>query len=234
MKKMLLVGILHGLLCPLALMAQTVTITFTGVAIDNPDVGGTDAMNGYSILQPVSFNFVINDNAPSGVLTNFGNTYSWSESYSSTSVYSAVSGTGITGTFVKPNNDFYIYNSWVEPTEPDDLFVRMQYTGGATTGLSANSSNIYSMNFNLTDLTALDWGDFSGDVPSVSSFLSVFAGTYGATPYAAYISTDTNTTYFTISTVTISSTAVPEPSTYAAFVGLLALGFVAVRRRRRG
>jgi hypothetical protein len=32
--------------------------------------------------------------------------------------------------------------------------------------------------------------------------------------------------------LTISSTAIPEPGTYAALVGLLGLGFAGLRRRR--
>jgi hypothetical protein len=39
--------------------------------------------------------------------------------------------------------------------------------------------------------------------------------------------------YFYEVTLSVTAAAIPEPSTYAAMLGALALGAVAVRRRRR-
>lgn len=48
----------------------------------------------------------------------------------------------------------------------------------------------------------------------------------------AYFRVSSDDTFSIIDNVAIGATAVPEPSTFAALAGALALGFVAVRRRR--
>lgn len=231
MKKLLLVGILHGLLCPLALMAQTVTITFTGVA--------SNAFNGYNVNDPVFFSFVLNDNAPTGAVTNAGLNFSWFEGRYSASLYNTISGTDISGTFVKPTSDL-TYSSGIEASGTNSLTVQAQYTGAYnTTGISANDNSIYRMYFYGQLGGGLNWGTLSEVNPSLYTYLSNYGDSdgisYAASSASLEVATDTGgTSNFTINSVSITTTAVPEPSTYAALVGLLALGFVAVRRRRRG
>lgn len=236
MKKLLLVGILHGLLCPLALMAQTVTITFNGVAIDNPhDAIANDPLNGYAINQEVSFSFVINDNAPN-ISTDYGSYISWIESFQSTSLFESIYGTGLSGTFTKPYDKYDSNQSEIYSNNSGGLTTQAFYQGmfnyGANMGIYANTHPIYNISFHA-DTSSLGFG-YSDSIPEVSAYMSSYAGTYATTSSSADLTTDAGMTYFTINSVTISTTAVPEPSTYAALVGLLALGFVAVRRRRRG
>ncbi|MCF7689447.1 MAG: PEP-CTERM sorting domain-containing protein [Cephaloticoccus sp.] len=224
MKKLLLVGILHGLLCPLAVMAQTVTVTFNGTA--------DDATNGFAINDSVEFVIVINDSAPAGPIV--ADAFNWAETISSAPLFTAISGSGITGTYIKPSNlDWFNYQSEIELYEPNGIYIHPFYAGGADMGIDLNGNNAAAMTFSAT-LSGLDYGNIGGDAPAISPYLSNYAGTYATTWSDGYIQTSAALTNFTFTSVTIATTAVPEPSTYAALVGLLALGFVGVRRRRRG
>ncbi len=101
----------------------------------------------------------------------------------------------------------------------DALAFHMQLEKGTT-----DDNNIVSIWFNPADLTDLGAPDF------VSTSDTRFGRDAGTLTDVVYRGSNVGDTQWTIDEVSI--VVIPEPSTYAALFGLLALGIVAWRRRR--
>ena len=207
------------------LSAQSVIVTATGTVDSTAD--------GYTAGQPVMFSFGISDFAELG--TNYPTSIEWREYRDGPNLFAAVGGTGITGQFIKPNSgDTVDYQSWLTVSGENTLNVRFWYGSSiGDTGLDANGNELRMLSF-TADLTGLDWGVFP-TTPTAVSFLSSFGGTYAATPIQGFMYTDgpIGSVAFTITGVTINTSAIPEPSAFAALAGLMALGFAGCRRRPR-
>jgi len=221
-------------LSALGLSAQTqILFTFSGTA-SGDGLGYTDG-------QAVTFSFLIADNAP--VLTADGqNSVTWEDfGVGSQQLIQSITGTGITGTWLAPvngsdyNSKFYISHS------PNEQF----YLTTNTFDYNASPVNIGGLQVNGYDVGQIiiqEWGANSlgfGTLPSSGSpvdLLSGMTGSYNVSLSAdIYDIGDNNNLSFSITNVTISAmSAVPEPSTYAAIFGALALVGTIYLRRRRG
>lgn len=96
-------------------------------------------------------------------------------------------------------------------------------TGGQTDADSGTGDNFYVLP--SSDVIAVPIGYTSGDPLSGSiTFDNTDLTTLGV---------NTGTYVWTLPNDTITLNVVPEPATYAALLGLAALGFVCARRRRR-
>lgn len=93
-----------------------------------------------------------------------------------------------------------------------------------TPGSPGSPTNVIG-SFMITDLTTT-WTQYTSG--SIAATLGSIGGTLGV-----IIEKPGSAGFMAFDEVTLSVTAVPEPSTYAAIAGALALGAVAARRRRR-
>lgn len=207
-------------LVPLAGLAQT--ITFTGAAVNS---GG-----GYTAGQSYTFSFNVSESVwnstPSSFLANdYANFSDWSASDitvagGSAWVGSAEARSGGFGTF-------YFSNNW--------YFAPGGLDAGSLTGPEGQKITYFSAT--VPDLGGL--GALSVEPASFGTYAAAFAGSYSS-PWSdvSYLSLGwegDRFVEFTVSSVAVTSasSAVPEPSTYAAIAGAMGLGVVLVARRRR-
>ncbi|MDX2111010.1 MAG: PEP-CTERM sorting domain-containing protein [Verrucomicrobiota bacterium] len=100
-------------------------------------------------------------------------------------------------------------------------------------GLRANGVSV--ANFNV-DILSLNSGTAEEDIfyATSVSLSTVDNPSIVGTPISVYVGMRHNDNYnktISFDNVSLNATAVPEPSTYAAFLALCVLGFVAIRRR---
>jgi hypothetical protein len=119
-------------------------------------------------------------------------------------------------------------------------FQAKQGASDYTIGLTANGLDLGNItagtSFSFTDITAASSLNGGGNV-GTSLDNQVVTVTFTLTgsdeiSNATYLNPYEYSDAFLIDNVTFSGTAVPEPSTFAAIFGVVALGFAAVRRRR--
>lgn len=194
--------------------------------------------NGYTAGQTATFTFSVTGadlSADSGdQFFSYTNRW-WEETTADTSIFTAISGTGITGTYAQPSANAGDPLTYIQalPTVGGNLTLEAGAEApGSSIGLVVNGTSVsYIVAGNL------DWGQ---NFPAPSAY----------TPATAYFTPFTGTqtlntgsyvdislvggplVRFTANSLTIS--AIPEPSTAASLlVGLGALGAVSVARRRR-
>lgn len=140
---------------------------------------------------------------------------------------------GLDASFNSPvvNNSFSFLPGGLDPNTGFDQF--SDNFGAAELGFEARSStDSFSFNFNGSGFESLQM-IFAYDATGSGTFvtetidLSAFDGNAGA---LYQFNTLSGARYDNFA---ITGTAVPEPSTFAAIAGVLALGFTASRRRRR-
>ncbi len=108
----------------------------------------------------------------------------------------------------------------------DEISIQRFTTAADWSLLSGISYSLHTGQSYSFDLT--DWGNMIGLKVDGSTVLSA-SSTYSTGGHLAFYSRETGTST-AIDSLTIS--AIPEPSAYTALLGCLALGVVAVRRRR--
>ena len=128
------------------------------------------------------------------------------------------------------NNSFTFLATGVDSTTGFDQF--SDNVGGAEQGFqSFTGDDTFTLSFDGTNWTNLQLtyafaptqgGAFSAQTVDLTSQDGVALASYSFTPA-------TNGVYDNFA---ITGTAVPEPSAYAAILGVIALGFVATRRRK--
>ncbi len=106
-------------------------------------------------------------------------------------------------------------------TGDSQITVTLFYDAPSTPSLPTNVIGTFATDSLLTGT----WTQFT--TGSIAATLGSVGGTLGV------IIEKTGSGVIAFDEVTLSVTAIPEPSTYAAIVGALALGAVAIRRRRR-
>ena len=202
MKKLLL-ALLATSFSLLCLNGQDVSFNFGDLTLGNSSGTGTQDM-------PVA---IVVDTS-GGSTFNFGSYDPFD--YTISGQYLSVGG--------QPTDDWYVFGS-----------AGITLTGAAAipvypnAGLVGNISNVSYTNLTANDSFAVIW------FPSASS---IAGSSYGGYMNAEFLLPGvgggfTSTTLpSAVQTASYTFAAVPEPSTYAAIFGALALGFVAYRRRR--
>jgi len=166
------------------------------------------------------------------------------ESTADNQLWSAVGGTGLLGSYVRavgaPGDPFNIAEAALPPNYSNQGLY-----------LVAGTEQIASPTIGLTTLsgTSLSWMEVSIDDSVLPSWTMAASGTAPATYFSGYTGTytgftDANTDtvklynaiggglILTFDVTSVAISAVPEPSTYAAALGLAALAFAGWRRRK--
>ena len=227
MKKFLLC-LAIGLGSLISVRAQ-VTITVTGTA-------NSDAL-GYTSGQSATFTFTtagsFANNADS--VFNAGINTWFEQTTAQDQLFTAITGTGLTGSFVRPTASSTAPLSYLRTgggNGADVLSVSVSAEPQTWLGLNTpDSSHVTDIGFMITNMSLFSFTStytepttyflgFVGTDASIGGALSIFSGA----PFYGNVS-------FAPTSVTISVTAVPEPSTYAAVAGLGALGLAVIRRR---
>jgi hypothetical protein len=128
------------------------------------------------------------------------------------------------------NNSFSFLAGGIDSTTGFNEF--SDNFGGAEQGFQSNTGDdTFSISFDGSGFTSLELtyafastqgGTFSLQTIDLSSFDGNGSAAYSYTPAASGV----------YDNFAITGTVVPEPSSFAAIAGVLALGFVALRRRR--
>lgn len=204
---------LLGLLFAASASANT-TLTFNGTITAGPAFVG----------EAVSYTFELSDNPAAA--SSFP--YYYDESLSDVDLYNNISGSFITGNWVRPTVGFTDPKSYISVAS-DTLIISAENNASYNIGLSFNGSFINLITIGIR---------FSNDplTEPVSDYSQLFSGTsgvYTVTNIGSYISMSDSSFYtLNISGLTINAAPIPEPSTYGLALGGLALVGAAIRRRR--
>lgn len=195
----------------------------------------------YTSGHTYTFTYTLNNYFPTtpagSALTNVG--YTWSEETPANPIlFSNFSGDSLIGTFSRPSDPSHglSVNDNSQGGAANRLSIYVvddSFDSGLT--LNGTGEKLYMVKMEGT-FTGLEFdATQDGLPPDPYAFFSGFLGTYSAasTSDAFVLDENYNDVYFTINSLTIAQAAVPEPSTYAAIFGLLALGFAGWRKRRK-
>jgi len=226
--------LLFGLALVTAARAQ---VTFTIIATAGSDTNTTG--NGYVANNPYTFVFTMPGgypNNPDSVFSTPGQIALWKDEVTTTdaNLFTSISGSGLGGTFVRPTTTIFSPFSTVE-------------TIGGSLDIAAESDDSTPNSIGLTSLTSTALGSIVVHIDNSAAFTQggsyVAPATYFA-PYAGIYGSATGTLVllngnsliagdFTVKSLTISATAIPEPATTAGLIGLAGFGAVLLARRRR-
>ena len=182
---------------------------------------------GYTAGQAVTFTFATNPNLINVNYYSDATVKLWDKGIDQLVGY--VSGTGLGGTFVRPNDGFnesiYLLN-----TGPlDNIYLNADATQ-SNIGLTTPAGvPVLYFDLNLTSVTNFTFG---GAYTPPSAYFSPFTGSYHPGGYISIQDIDMNIAQFTPTSLTISTAVVPEPSSCVAFTGFIVLTFAGLRRRR--
>ena len=226
---LLTIGI-ASLFCSI-LPAQT-TISLSGAA--------SATAHGYDMGDVVTITFTINndfsDNVNSSFLPGGAN---WLESTTADDqLYLNIVGTGLTGSYTRPVSAFEEPQSWMSLSATDVFGLRAESDNAVNTGLfTPSGSAVTSIAF--VDLFMDNWNPVNPmSYIAPGDFLSSLGGSYA-------INMTSNTIQLWVNGAEViefdpqgyslligNTSAVPEPSTYALAVAIVAMGTVAYRRRK--
>ncbi|MBS0631812.1 MAG: PEP-CTERM sorting domain-containing protein [Verrucomicrobia bacterium] len=205
-----------------------VTLTFTATA--NTDAAGYTVAHG-----PYTFTFTLTSNFASTYNTFTGSSNLWQEDLAGpdTQLYTAITGTGVTGTFTQPSGGAPY--SFLQNTSGSFLSL---YAGTESALKPTGLQSLDGTDINLAAHGTLSSVDFlfSGSETQPAAYFADYTGSYALSGSPVISLTDLNNNTlltFTATNVTIGSGAIPEPATYAMLAGLGALGLALWRRRSR-
>lgn len=222
-------AIVAAVIASSSLSAQ-ITFTVTGT-VDN-------TRDGFTANDPVTFTYTLVQNpspAFSGTATA-SSQYRWEDETIGvdTALWANVTAASpFTGTWSRPSTSSTSPYSYIRVQASNALDLNAgssNYTD--PTGLTFGANDVVDI-FTSATFTGLSFDLSSGTLPDANTYFAALAGTYSLdTNHGSFFSVvgASDDIFFTPTSLTIS--AVPEPSTYAAFAGLAALGLVALRRRR--
>lgn len=226
--------VVFGALALLAAAAAHAQITFT--------ITGTAAATdyGYTSGQSYTFSFVLNTAFTNNTSSRFDSSSNyWDQELETESdIYTNIYGTGLSGTFVSPHsadiNTPYAYVD-TESAQSNIILNQGSDTPGVYIGLqtlSGTDLTVITATFN-DSIIGSSAAAYPGTYTPLTTYWSNYLGTYTISgTLSLYSNGGTPLESFSITSVTISdASAVPEPATYAALLGLVALGLVARLRR---
>lgn len=217
-------------------------------------VTSADTGMGFTVGQPVSFFWVVNDYAPE---TPFGEVWTDSSLYweqetqgAEPSLWANVGGSGIGGTFQGPPGDAPYEtlsvdsDGYFNPIMSTDTFNTSTNNYGIF--LNADPSFLVSALYSLVSLSSSPFpsATFVAPLPNPASYMANYFGTYAVASTPVFFleasnGTSSRTAYFAASSVTIASesgpTPVPEidPAGMGSVLALLGGGLGLLERRRR-
>lgn len=227
-------SVLALLLASATLLRAQVTVTVNATA--NATGEGYTLGNSYTFIFTTGASFASN---PSSSFTSTVQNYFEHSATTDNQLWSSISGTGLGGAFIRPVGD---------PEDPHSI-LRAGFTGtDFYFQATAETEQIVSQNIGLTTLASTAMASIhtiviAGNLPSFAfpatyvnpnSYFATYNGTYSG--FSTIILEIENTSNFLIASFSVTSltiSAIPEPSTYAAIFGAAALGFVAYRRRQK-
>lgn len=222
---------LLGLIAARPASAQ-VTFTVTATAT-NTNLGYTSG-NSYTFVYTSNASFTHYDAA-----STFNSvSMQWGEETTSDDQMWASLGGDVLGTFVRPTADSGAPWSWTVINQNGLNLLAGADTGNiGTTTLDGTPLSEFSMdNLNGGNLPSFalpqTFQEPFGSTGYFSAYLGSYSGFSGGT-FTLQASNASGHADFTVTALTISSAAVPEPATAAILAGIAALGFVTLRRRRR-
>jgi hypothetical protein len=189
---------------------------------------------GYTTNQPATFVFTLHDNSPTPPAgTANGTSYVWTEELLTQPELWSVAGTGLLGTYTRPNASGGSPLSELAASSAGNSLKAYASLDSGNNGLTVNGNNLSAITMfgTYTDLT---FSDITGTLPDPVDYFGTKLGTFAAVSTLNARIYDSTFAFadFTINSLTINSSAIPEPSTYAGLAGAAVLGLAAWRRRR--
>jgi hypothetical protein len=218
-------------LLAIALLAPAVTQAQVVIFTVNATVASIDGELGYTVGQPVTFTFVLNNSyEPAGVVTS--GEYRWNDS-SGPLLWTSVSGTGLSGTWSTRGTTISAMATGVGNEGELAFSSPLAEPSGVTVG-----------GFPVTDFTmqatfvGFDFNSISGPLADPTVFFSNLAGTYtpsgGSQSFELSADDGANLRLATFNVTSLTISAIPEPSTYAVIISALALvGAIVLRGQQR-
>lgn len=212
-------------LCAVPQAQADLTFTF--------DVTSTGNALAYTNGQNATFVFTLHDNSPATpVGSAISGNYSWDEEALTDPELWTVAGTGLLGTYTRPNLSGGSPYSGLEIYGASNALKAYVSMDSGTNGLTVSGQNVSTITMFGT-FTGLTFPDITGTLPDPVAYFGSKLGTYTASATHLARVWGTTSADFTLNSLTIASTsAIPEPSTYAAFAGAGVLGLAFWRRRR--
>jgi len=213
------------LICSVVGAQAQITFTITATADANGE--------GYTMGDTYTFSYTIGSFGPTDGSIFYPNKTEWLEEHlTDDPLFTAIGGTGVLGSFVRPSstsNAPYSYLHIDGSDGADDLLsLYPQADNNEDIGLKTlNETPVY-----FAASLVMEGHVFTnpGEYADPSAYFADYIGDYDVEGGVAAYDLDNNTiASFTMSNLTIST--VPEPGTYAAIAGVMSLGFVAWRRR---
>lgn len=223
-------ALLLALVAPAAAQVTVFSITATANT-------GADAF-GYTVGHPYEFVFTLTNASPAGD-AGAAVEYpyiSWDDGDNAEPLLGSVTGSGLLADYVRPSDA----NGSLEVRPTDDFtptFGQLKWNFGSDSGLEvAQSLNGTALGaFDLYVLTPLGAfaAPYDGTPPGPNAYFSAYTGpvTFESGTTFTLSTTNYDSIDFTVTSIEISQTAVPEPATYAFWAGSVGLVGVALLRR---
>lgn len=219
-----------ALLLGASLASAQTTFTFIGTA--------TDSNLDYTVGQSVTFTLTTGPSFASNTFSSFNSTSnSWAEETTSNDqLFTALSGTGLSGSLVRPTASGGDPNSSLT-TQTASLNFVLSADVSTNLGISQPAGLLRGFSAAVGFAGSPDYNPFtaSGSYSQPDSYFIAYDGDYHDVSGTLQLFDPSNVTaHFAISEVIIgSASAIPEPSTVAAILGGSAFTLAAWRKSRR-
>lgn len=214
----------------------SVTFTISGTV----SAAGLGNQLGYVTGEAVTFVFETDNGFGPYTSSYFtGSSNNWrDEIITNDNLWASITGTGLSGSFTRPISDYNDPVSTIE-VEPDvgtgvDSLVRLIASSDQSNFIGfTGPSGTQIRTIQVVAMGTYGFG-FPGTYTSLEDYFSPYEGNWSTSSLSSITLNDgSNYAIITVSSISIATTPVPEPSTYASLAGLAALIGAAGRRRHR-